>query len=330
MQKITVKLGGIVCDLVSAKLDVLVRAQRLFGDRFAPENTKAVDAEIELVLVDKLPVLPQESPATKEKFSGGGMLYAYHLEKDHVALYLTRSNGLVVYFKGLFNSDMPTARVLMKKAILMDGGLEDIVMFTLAPVLRKKSIFLAHAFSTVLEEKAALFVGTSGSGKTTTGLNLLANGWLFLANDVTLLEPRQEKVWALPSPGCFNISPQTLQLLPWLEIPSERFNEVYGKYEVPVAELVADVEKRPFPIHYIFLLERQQSFEHTLIPVSQAVALAQLMEESIDRWDAQTFNAHLSALEQLVRQSVCFHLKLGFDVDGLPAFLAAALAQING
>ena len=56
-------------------------------------------------------------------------------------------------------------------------------------------------------------------------------------------------------------------------------------------------------------------------PLSQALALTQLMEQSVDRWDEQMFNQHLNILQQLSQQANCYTLHLGEDVPRLPQLL---------
>lgn len=329
MQKFVGDVAGLVCEFISEETAVLDQCQRLFGDRFVPEIITHIDLRVELVVGDKLPALPQEPPITTEQFPEGGLMYVYPRGNDHVALYLTRSHGLVMDVTGLKGQATPSVRIWMRKVALVDGGLEDVTMFALAPFLRRNGSFLMHAFSAATKNEAVLFVGTSGSGKTTTGLSVVANGWHFLANDVSVLRPQAEGILAFPAPGCFNIHPNTLKLLPNLALDSAAFNEVYGKYEIPVDELVSFLGgegKRPFPVRAICLLQQQPSFSHEILPLSPAIALAQIMEESIDRWDTQTFDAHIEVLEQVVRQAACYQLRLGQDVAGLPSFLEENLA----
>lgn len=325
MQKIIVELSGMICELASAETAVLAQWQRLFDNRFHCQSIRPAAVRVALMIVDSLPALPTESPTAAEHFVGGGELYAYQQENDRLALYLTRSHGMVLSVTGLSGTAAPSAQIWVRKKALADGSLEDVTMFALAPFLRRKKSFLVHAFTVAHEGGATLLVGTSGSGKTTTGLSLWADNWVFLANDVTLLQSQQDEIWAFPSPGGINIHPHTLNLLPDLAVSSATFNAIYGKYEVPVADLIANAGRRPFPVRHICLLQRCASAKHQLLPISPALALAQLMEESIDRWDEQTFADHVTVLEQVVHQAACFHLKLGRDVAGLPVFLAAGL-----
>ena len=68
-----------------------------------------------------------------------------------------------------------------------DGRFEDLTTMALAPVLRRRGIYLIHAFSAAANGQALLLCGASGSGKTTTGLALCAAGMQLLANDIAAL-----------------------------------------------------------------------------------------------------------------------------------------------
>lgn len=323
MEKIIIEVGGLVCGLFCEETSIIEQCHQLFDNRFQPNSPNPIELPINIDLVTELPSLPDKSVLETEQFAGGGTLYVFNnLLLDRWELYLTRSGGVVLFLDGLLNQSKPAVKILVRQTSVLDGGLEDVVMFALAPYLRRNSFFLVHAFAAAFNDEAVLFVGSSGSGKTTTGLRLLADGWQFLANDVAFLQSQEMMIRAFPSPGCFNIHPNTLALVPDLEVSSAAFNETYGKYVVPVDDLInRKREKRPFPVRTICLLQRHSSGEHLLLPISAAVALAQLMEESIDRWDKQTFLAHVETLERVVAQSTCYYLKLGDDVTGLPLFL---------
>ena len=72
-------------------------------------------------------------------------------------------------------------------ALDLYGAFEDLNAVALAPLLRRRGWVLAHAFAAARDGRGLLLVGDNGSGKTTTGLALLADGWKLLSNDAALL-----------------------------------------------------------------------------------------------------------------------------------------------
>jgi hypothetical protein len=58
-----------------------------------------------------------------------------------------------------------------------------------------------------------------------------------------------------------------------------------------------------------------------LQPVNRAVALVQLLAESVDRWDKTTLESHMNILQLLAEQTAVYNLLLGTEVGQLPALI---------
>src|SRR5713226_4006324 len=72
---------------------------------------------------------------------------------------------------------------LVDAALTTYGVFEDVVAMGLTALLRRRHLFLIHAFAAAWDGRALLLVGDIGSGKTTTGISLLRAGWKLLSND---------------------------------------------------------------------------------------------------------------------------------------------------
>jgi len=59
-------------------------------------------------------------------------------------------------------------------------------------------------------------------------------------------------------------------------------------------------------------------------PLSRAIALAHLMEESLDRWDEATLPPHVELLHGLSQQIKAYKLQLGQDVAQLVKVISHA------
>jgi hypothetical protein len=57
-------------------------------------------------------------------------------------------------------------------------------------------------------------------------------------------------------------------------------------------------------------------------PILRTVALARLIEGSLDRWDGPTIPSHVGLLEALVLQARSYVLSLGQEMSGLTESLA--------
>lgn len=255
-----------------------------------------------LHLQNKLPPLPSHPP--------------YFTDDDGIlAVYDAPNEGWLLHFwdGALVQVNVAEATIsgVVTASALANGRLEDITFTSLAPLLRQRGYYLVHAFGATIEGHGVLIVGGSGSGKTTTGLNLLLHGWQLLSNDIVLLQERDDQVVALPTPGLVGIRPYTFTLLPtlknWLPMAPAT-----GRFEVAGDELVNGRYAPPTPIHTI--LFPQVAHANQLTPQNKAIALAHLLEESIDRWDDKTLAQHMSILQKLARQATCHQLLLGQDM----------------
>lgn len=212
----------------------------------------------------------------------------------------------------------------MKREVAEQGYLEDVTYTSLAPILRRRGYYLVHAFAAVKDDWAIMLVGPSGSGKSTTGLSLLANGWGFLANDVVLIQKRPDGIYALPTPGSIGISEATIDLVSGLRaIVGTRPT---GNGDMKRQFLVSDVSDGwavPARIKAIYF-PRVIGGDRCLAEAkNKAVTLAQLLENSVDRWDSPCLENHTTILQQLCRQAYAYDLSLGWYTDNLSDMLGA-------
>jgi energy-coupling factor transporter ATP-binding protein EcfA2 len=202
------------------------------------------------------------------------------------------------------------------------GRLEDITFTSLAPALRRCGYYLVHAFGAVRDGRCVLLIGPSGSGKTTTGLSLILEGWQLLANDTLLIEAREDGIYALSTPGGLTVRPQTLTLLPACRPLLGDAPLLHGGYTLTNQQLAdpTTTAARITAVYFCQIEDREQSVRR---PLSQAVALARLMEQSVDRWDEAMLTQHIAVLHQLSQQTAAYTLHLGRDVPRLPHLFAA-------
>lgn len=285
------------------------------------EGETAVDIQLNLTLADSLPPLPNEAPYFTDSHllpNGIGILSVYRGEENRAWLHFL--DGALVDVPLPVNpadADLLAVGAVMPQAIGR-GRFEDITYTSLAPLLRRRRYYLLHAFAAAKDGRAVLIVGPSGSGKTTTGLCLLLNGWRLLANDILLLEERDGQVFALPTPGSIGVRPQSADLLPQLRPFIAN---------APATSMQIDVTEHfigngrwadPAPIEAIYFPQIREQTNSARRLEQRAICLAQLMAESIDRWDGAMLPAHMALLERLSQQAVPYQLALGREMSQLP------------
>lgn len=291
--------------------------QQLFQGWLKP-TASPVDVRLHLSLEAQFPPLPEASPYFSDAQhlpDGVGILSVYR--DGETGVWLHYLDGALVRVP-LHSAAAAAIEGRMVAKVLDYGRFEDVTFTSLAPVLRRRGYFLVHAFAARKNGRCALIIGTTNSGKTTTGLNLLLNGWQLMANDIVLLQQRERVVYALPTPGIVNIRPRTLDLLPGLRPLLSDKHPIYGQYNIIGEELVNGRWGEPCPVTHIYFPYIEQREQSTLHHRNRAVALAHLMAESMDRWDEETLQDHINLLQRLVRQVQAYEIHLGQDMPQIP------------
>ncbi len=280
-----------------------------------------VDVRLRLRVQSQLPALPLEVPYfkdTKSHSNDASILDVYRQPGGNVLLHYL--DGALVKVP-LTPHPEPVAEGMVMPQAMQYGRFEDITFTSLAPLLRRRDYYLAHAFAASKDGQCVLIIGPSHSGKTTTGLALILQGWQLISNDIVLLEERNGRIYALPTPGIVNIRPYTLKLLPQLGDILASTTPVYGQYNLTGDALVNGRWSTPCPVTHLYFPFIEQRLHTTLHHQNRAVALARLMSESMDRWDEDALPQHMTILQKLVRQANAYALHLGQDLAQLSNLL---------
>jgi hypothetical protein len=289
-----------------------------------PATTAKPDLIIELTLAGQVPPPPADAPDFKQ-----GELLAYYLAGPAVIAHFPRYGQLRLDLAG-----GTTTGALTLAALETYGVFEDLLAVGLSPHLRRRAMFLLHAFAAAPSAagRAVLLVGDIGAGKTTTGLALLHAGWKLLSNDSPILAappgagPAQSgsAIRVLAYPGLLSAYPDTLRRFPELNHlntrPAERQKTLFAAETIYPGVWIDSVAAgaivfpsiEPRPTH---ALER--------LPAPEALQL--ILPHAIEQWDQAMIPAHLALLTQLVQAAPAYRLRLAPDTGSLPALLASTL-----
>ncbi|MDT8306259.1 MAG: hypothetical protein RRC07_10005 [Anaerolineae bacterium] len=305
-----VRLGTLSVALSSEDSPLLTAWEQLFAGWHTDDGAAL---QLTLRLADELPRPPDGAPLFADP-------------RGIVDVYGAGDSRILHFHSGaMVTLGASHAGGIITTVALEHGQLEDVTYTALAPLLRTRGYYLLHAFAASLHGRAVLLCGGSGSGKTTTGASLLLGGWQLLANDVVLLERRAGRVYALPTPAPVRVRPPTLFLLPALRHRPGRPHAATGSYIFAGEAIAGRGWGQPAPVEALYFTRVASGARHSsLQPLQQAIALAHLVEESVDRWDGQALDAHLALLHDLAQQAAIHRLHLGADVGELPALLAPA------
>lgn len=313
------RLHTLTIQLVTNSAPLQQQWERVFAGWLQPPSAESAHFHFRLEVVPELPALPSEAPFFIDEQDR--ILAVYQGANDCFLLHFLDGGVVEVALE----TETVSGRVLAPA--ITNGRFEDIIFTSLAPLLRRRQLFLVHAFAASKNGRCALFVGESHSGKTTTGLNLLLHGWELLANDVVLLETRPDGVYAWPTPGTLGIRAKTFALLPELH---RRLDVAQAEtIEVTADRLVNGRWSAPTKVTTLFFPQIMPREETAVLLHNRAIALTQLMSESVDRWDDETLEAHISCLEQLCQQATSYRLQLGQNMLQMEHCIEAAALSEN-
>ncbi len=278
----------------------------------ATVRNEGSDIELRAQLCDALPPLPPQAPFFRDT---NGILAAYDVDGGTLLHFL--QGGTVFVPDGSDSINL----ILTENAITM-GAIEDMLMVGLAPLLRRRGYFLLHAAGVCSHDQAVIFVGQSHSGKTTTALNLVLNGWELLSNDVILVREVTGKMMAYPVPDVVTFRPKTLTLLP--QLPVEKIGQQFVP-NIPIADNIMPASQlvtqwsAPVPIGALCFTQIGDRPKTLIKTLRRAIALSIILQESADMWDSETVIEQTDLLTQLCMSIPCYRVALGTDLADHPS-----------
>ncbi len=285
--------------------------QASFASR--PSISAQPDIRCALNIVSDVPPAPPGEPHFRQ-----GNLLEYYLDGDVVTAHFPRYGQL-----RLDLSKGTTEGQIVSLALHTYGVIEDLIAIGLSPHLRRRGMFLIHAFAAAHSGRAVLIVGNIGAGKTTTGMSLLNARWKLLSNDSPIIGANGE---ILSYPGVLAAYPNTFaRFAATTHLAANA--EPDKKVIVPAEKVWPEVWLDHAPAAAIFFPKIESRTEHAIEPLTQPEALRLILPHAIEQWDKAMIPAHLALLNQLIQTAPAYHLRLGPDTDTIPAALASALAD---
>lgn len=193
-------------------------------------------------------------------------------------------------------------------------------------LLRGQGLYMIHAGGVALDGRGVLLAGLTGSGKTTTTLQLVEGGFDFLSEDRMFVRSTGEgAVELLPFAPDVAITANTARLLPSLAARLPRQPDPGRKLELDPAALFPEaIIERALPALILFPRVTTNPRSEAQ-PISAAQGLQRILPHSLLASQADVSAANFDALSRLVAASRCYDLPLGPDVENLPALVRGLL-----
>lgn len=279
-----------------------------------PGDDTSQDPLLRLTL-DLVQVNPSPPPGDPDYRQGD--LLAYYLRGDDVYVAFPRFGMLHLELdKGT------TVGALLPECLSTYGVLEDLIAIALSPHLRRRGLFLIHAFAAALNDRVLLLVGDIGSGKTTTGMALLAAGWRVLSNDSPII---QTGGLVRSYPGVLAAYPDTFARFAATRHLAADVENVRSKLTVPIESIWPGCWLDSGPIGAVCFPSVEQRSAHAVEKLTASQALARLLPHAVEQWDRALIPQHLAVLRELIEAAPAFQVRLGPDVGALPVLLQGLL-----
>ncbi len=294
-------------------------------------SNRRIDLSFSLDLVADIPDRPTGEPQYRQ-----ADLLEYTIDGQNVVAHFPRFGQLRLdLVHGI------TEGHIVEAALNTYGVLEDLIAIGLSPHLRRRGLFLIHAFGAaplpdplsqnenpVLGEgeKGILIVGNIGAGKTTTGMSLLNAGWKLLSNDSPIINSTVE---VLSYPGLLAAYPDTFDRFESTrEFAKTTLNtEGRQKITLPAESIWPDVWIERALCRAIIFPQIESRSDHVIDPIDPPEALRRLLPHAIEQWDREMIAEHLKVLKNLVENAPAYLLRLGSQVKTIPALLISLLNQ---
>lgn len=199
-------------------------------------------------------------------------------------------------------------------------------LLALLMLLRPHGLYGLHACGLRRERVGLLIVGVSGSGKTTTSLNLIRRGWRYLSDDAVLLRyaAKGSAVEALAFRRGFSCTPKTLAHFPELTGDAE-FGDPGGKRIVYPDDAFGSFATSCTPS--LILFPTVSGGRTSLRPLRASHGLVRLSQQSAGiMTDTRVSQQQLLLLQALSAQARSFELHLGRDALSDPNRIGALLS----
>jgi hypothetical protein len=274
-----------------------------------PSACPAPDATISW----RLQVAPRQLDGAFQQFeiSGGGIG-----STDGRTCMFDFKNACVVA-----HGDQPRRLEVLMRRVLDLRTPDDlqVVNYAISTALRRCGLFELHSAAVVnpQNQRGVLLTGPSGSGKSTLTLQLVANGWRYLTDDVLFLKPDGGAVKAYPLRRTFAVTQSTV------EASGNRVRDVFAGNDWFDGAKKSFVPHEIFPGTFLPECEPRAVFFTTITGAEESVVRPLTRSETMARlikmcpwscYDPVTSASHLQTLSALARQGDGFIFLAGKDL----------------
>jgi hypothetical protein len=195
----------------------------------------------------------------------------------------------------------------------------DLFLAPLMEMLKHRGYCGLHAAAVMRDDVGYLLPGSGGTGKTTTVLGLIKQGFRYLADDKVLLRHEDGGIAALAFTRRCNIDPDIAACYTELAFV-EHLEPLHGcnKRPVDVSAVYAGSFVPRCQPRFIVHLQRLAHGASRLVPLSRAESFGRLLQQTVLSDHRATAERQLELLGRLLKDSRSYLLYNGADLYGAP------------
>ena len=162
------------------------------------------------------------------------------------------------------------------------SSVEDMATYMIGPVLgfvlRLRGTTCLHASAIAMEDWAVAFVGTSGTGKSTTAAALSQRGYAVLSDDIVSVTERDGKPHIMPSFPFVSLWPESVSMLYGSADSAPRFTPHWEKRRLALGDSGPKFQKHSLPLGAVYIFgERSIAPEPHIEDMSAQASLLALV-----------------------------------------------------
>jgi len=239
-------------------------------------------------------------------------------------IYYASEDGSVVHLDPVSG----TVRGYLREQVLDNAvALYSLAGAPFSDILKYNSLYSLHSAALSRNGTGYLFSGDSGSGKTTSTLGLVVNGFKYASDDVVLLEEVKGEVHAHSLTKTFNLDRKSGERFPGILKEEDLPVKPGAKVTVRIGEIIPDSFVpgiRPDVIIFLKIVSSEKSRIH---PLKQLEVFRRLLKQSVPAADNEVSQRQLKILGKLARQARGFELLSGRDIYENPACLVSLIDE---
>lgn len=190
-------------------------------------------------------------------------------------------------------------------------------LFGLIHLFAQYGYYDLHGAGLTCNGRGYLFLGPSGSGKSSLALNLVKQGWGYASDDSLLMNANKSDISVLSFRKNFYVAPMMAKRYPELAPALKNHNQSDSdKCFIDLDEIWPNRFRSQFVPGKIFFCHVTGGETSEIRPITKKDALLRLLPQSASVFFNQAFaQKQIVALKRLIEQTDCYALGAGLDVS---------------